>query len=78
MISDSESESELERCSSVKSAPETFESVPETKEIPFKMFGSSCPRKGTNFMFTLKEGKTLPYWTTTITKKGLSKQIYFE
>ena len=71
--SESEGDGEIERCSSLRSVPDSFDNVPESKDISFKMFGSDCSRKGTNVVFALKEGKTLPYWTTIITKKKRSK-----
>ena len=66
----SDSESEIEKCSSIRSAPECFDTVPETKEFKLKFFGNQCSKAGTKISFPLKEGKDLPYHTKTITKKG--------
>ena len=69
MMTDSE-ETDIERCSSIKSAPECFDIVPETIDFKFKFFGNQCSKAGTKIVFPLKEGKELPYHTKTVTKKG--------
>jgi hypothetical protein len=69
-MSESDSDSEIERCSSVKSIPEVFEKVPANADFNFRFFGSQCSKSGTKLIFPLKVGKELPYLTHTITKKG--------
>ena len=71
--SDSDSGSEIERVSSEKRAPPTFDKNPFDQDFRFKLFGQHCSKSGTKFQFPLKEGKILPYSTITITKKGKGK-----
>ena len=67
----SDSDSSPERCSSVKSVQElSFDEVPETKCFKMKFFGPDCSKGGTKVLFSLKEGKSLPYTGKIITKKG--------
>ena len=68
-MTDSASGSEFEVVSSQKDK-ESFDFVPSPKEYKFKCFGTECSKSGTRFLFHLKEGKSLPYETFTITKKG--------
>ena len=68
MMSDSESDSGIERVDS--GAPLEFNTVPLTQDFQLRICGSQCGKNGTKLVFPLKAGKTLPYSTTTITKKG--------
>ena len=68
--SPSSSESDIEVVSSQKSVPVAYESVPETQEFKFRIFGTQCSKNGSKLSFHLKEGKSLPYLTITETKKG--------
>ena len=69
-MSESDSDSDIERCSSLKSIPEVFDRVPANVDFKFSFFGSQCSKSGTKLIFPLKAGKELPYLTQTITKKG--------
>ena len=73
--SDSDSGSCLERVIS-GTAPKLFNLVPNTEDFKLKFFGSQCARSGTKLVFQLKEGKPLPYRTTTITKKGKGMWVH--
>ena len=68
--SDYENDSELERASSVSSTPDLYETVPEDTEFKFKLYGKSYSKSGTKFVYTLKEGRHLPYDTRMVTNKG--------
>ena len=65
-----DSDSEIERVSSEKSTPEWFDAVPFSKDYQLKMFGGGCSKSGTKLIFPLKKDKSLPYTTSTTTKKG--------
>lgn len=67
---DSDSDSELEQVSSLTSSPESFDLVPKNIDYKIKLFGPECSKKGISFLYTLKEGKELPYSTKTVTKKA--------
>ena len=68
-----------ERCSSVRSVQElSFEEVPETKDFKLKFIGPGCSKGGTKIIFTLKEGKKLPYTAKVISKKGLGSHFLQE
>ena len=56
----SDSESDIERVSSVKSNVDNFETVPKDLEFKFKM-QNIIGRKLAKFSYVLKEGKELPY-----------------
>ena len=68
----SDSESDIERLSSVKSIPESFETVPLSTDYQFRMFGSGCSKAGTRVSYELKKDKPLPYSAPVATKKGQS------
>ena len=55
----SDSESDLERASSVKSVPVRFETVPSDQEYKIKIFDCTGTRVD-KFGYTLKKGKKLP------------------
>lgn len=63
-MSESES-SDVEEVSSQK-IPECHDTVPREIKYSMKFLGSQSSK----FVFTLKQGKALPYETSTITKKG--------
>ena len=65
----SESESDIERVSSLKSEPESFDINPFDKDFHLKMYTSKS-KNPVKIIFPLKKGKTLPYTTITKTKKG--------
>ena len=44
------SESDSERVSSVTSPPESYDSVPFSKDYQLKFFGIGCSRSGTNML----------------------------
>ena len=67
--SDSESEGEIERVTSVKSQPESFDVTPFSKDYNLKIFTSKS-KNPVQLVFPLKKDKTLPYNTVTKTKKG--------
>eukprot|EP00092_Neocalanus_flemingeri_P094867 GFUD01120667.1.p1 GENE.GFUD01120667.1~~GFUD01120667.1.p1 ORF type:complete len:109 (-),score=32.03 GFUD01120667.1:193-495(-) len=71
------SESEVELVSSLKTPPVLYDKVPATQKFKLKLFGGQCSKAGTKLRFQLKEGKDLPYNTTTITKKGKVLEISF-
>ena len=66
----SDSESDLERVSSVKSIPESYETVPFPIDFKFKVGIEDIFSSTVKFAFLLKKDKELPYNTTTTTKKG--------
>ena len=70
MFDSDSSECELERVNSVSSTPESFDVVPSKLDFRIRVFGEGCSKKGTSFLYTLQEGKALPYSTRTVTKKG--------
>ena len=72
-VSDSDSDSVIERVSSVKSTPESFDVVPADKDYQLRLFGSGFSSRGTKLVFHLSKNKELPYVTKTITKKGRGK-----
>ena len=59
-FSDSDSESDIERVSSVNSTKESFDVVPENKDYKFKLL-SNIESSNVKFSYTLKKGKDLPY-----------------
>ena len=79
MFDSDSSECELERVNSVSSTPESFDVVPSKLDFRIRVFGEGCSKKGTSFLYTLQEGKALPYSTRTVTKKGkgIIIQVFF-
>lgn len=71
MMEPSDSDSDIEEVCSQPAAPVSHDSVPETKDFKLKFYGATQGSKsGTKMSFKLKEGKSLPYYTITTTKKG--------
>ena len=74
MESDSD-DSVIERVSSVKSTPESFDVVPAKRDYQLRFLGSGFSSRGTKLIFRLNKDKELPYVTKTITKKGRGKYL---
>ena len=74
MESDSD-DSVIERVSSVKSTPESFDVVPDNRDYQLRFLGSGFSSRGTKLVFKLNKDKELPYVTKTITKKGRGKYL---
>ena len=72
-MSDSSSDSEVE-C--ISSQPESHDVVPSSILYQLKFIGGGS-RSGKTLQYMLKEGKSLPYSTQSITKKGKGWKIFF-
>lgn len=71
-MSDSSSDSEVE-C--ISSQPESHDVVPSSILYQLKFIGGGS-RSGKTLQYMLKEGKSLPYSTQSITKKGKGWKIF--
>ena len=64
------SDSDIEKCSSFSSTPESYDTVPDDMEFKFRMFGSGCAKNGSKIAIDVIKGKELPYETKRKLKIG--------
>ena len=76
-MSDSDSDSELERADSVTSIPSDYEQVPYNIDFKVKAYSSNGDRVG-KFLYTASEGKDLPYSVNVKCKETSKVTQFFE